>query len=87
MRPCSTSHACSTCSASHAPFVIHLGGDSKVLSTQLAKFLLKPGWEPLAQRPELHLAKSARPFRTTVIDKIANPVFMAYRLILPVTLA
>ena len=34
-----------------------------------------------------HLAKSARPFRTTVIDKIANPVFMAYRLILPVTLA
>ena len=34
-----------------------------------------------------HLAMSARPFRTTVIDRISNPVFMAYSLISPVTLA
>ena len=34
-----------------------------------------------------HLAMSARPFRTTVIDRVTNPVFMAYSLISPVTLA
>ena len=34
-----------------------------------------------------HLAMSARLFQTTVIDRIANLVFMAYSLISPVTLA
>ena len=34
-----------------------------------------------------HLAMSARPFRTTVIDRISNPVFMAYSLKSPVALA
>ena len=34
-----------------------------------------------------HLAMSARPFRTTVIDRVTNPVFMAYSLITLLTLA